>query len=638
MAERKEVTPKTIQRAVQHGTDRLRNFRGSRLMFIRQYCGQYYDRDHGTIGDEPLNLIFNAIAIIVPNLVSNFPKNVVTSRFMQYRGYAELLAMGLDYLDKEIDMKTALRRWIVDSLFTMGIMKTGLATSKDIITFDDNQRIDVGQPYAEPVDFDDWVMDPACRHLEEAAFIGNRIRVPRQQLLDSGLYKNDLVEKLPTYGQDSYAKRDTESISQHELTPAQLTDLQDFVEVVELWVPAARAIVTVPTGQLIFDDYLRVDDYYGPDWGPYVYLSLTPPVPNNPLPVAPVGIWHDLHVQANKMAKKVIDQAARQKTVLGYKRTAADDAQEVADAGDGEAIAMDDPSAVQSYKFGGQEQSNEAHLQQLSYWFSLMSGNTDQLGGLKTNADTATGQEILQANGSVRLNDMQDLVYSGTKRINMNLAWYLHTDPLIALPMIKRVPIPAQTVMTAYGPVMVAPPQMQEQQVILSPDVRAGEFLDFHFEIEAKSMARFNPDTRLQKALLFASKVIPAAAASAQVCSQMGVPFSFSKFVIRMGKELDLEWLDEVFYDPEFQMQLQELLKRSPQLDRSKGIMQGEPIGPSHMAPMLGSPRASASMPAVQQNGGAANTSSVMSPGQQFNSNAQQGANGSQSNLAAGRI
>jgi hypothetical protein len=616
----KEVTPKKLQAAIRHGIDRLRLFRSYRVMALRQYVGHYYDRDHGSIGDEPLNLIFNAVSIIVPNLVSNFPKNVVTSRFLMYRGYAELLEMGLDYLDKEIDIKTTLRRWIVDAIFTMGIIKTGLATSKDIITFGDNEHIDNGQPYAEIVDFDDYILDPAARHIEEATFVGSRIRVPRQMLLDSGLYRNDYIERLPAADMDPYDKRDSQAISQHEVTPNEINDLQDYVDVNEIWVPAAKAIVTVPSGQVTFDDYLRIDDYYGPDDGPFTYLTLTPPVPNNPLPIAPVGIWHDLHVMANKMAKKIMDQAERQKTVLGYKRAMADDAQELMDAGDGEAIAMDDPQGVQSFSWGGQEKSNESHLGQLSYYFSLMSGNTDQLGGMRTGASTATGQEILQQNSSVRVEDMRDLIYVGTTKVNRKLAWYLHTDPLIALPLIKRTPIPAQTVMTAMGPVMVKPPQVAEQQIILSPDVRQGEFLDFQFTIEAKSMSRMDPNDRLQKALLFCAKVLPSAASASQICAQMGVPFSFSKFMIRMAKELGLEWMDEVFYDPEFQMQMSELVSRSPMIKDSKGIMTGAPVTPT--ARGLSAPHEAE----AAQNGQAPGVSNVPSETQQFNMNAQAGA------------
>jgi hypothetical protein len=565
----KPVTIKKMYRSIQEGEERLRSFRSSRLLFLREFAGQYYDRDHATIGNEPLNMIFNAVAVLVPNLVTNFPKTVVTSKFLMYRGYAELLGLGLDFLAKEMDLRSELRRWIVDALFCMGIMKTGIAVSEDLITFSDDTHIAAGRPYARTVDFDDYILDPAARRLEEASFVGHRVRVPRQMLLDSGLFKNDLIERLQSSNQDPYARRESASISQHEMTQGEIDELQDLVDIREVWVPAAKATVWLPVGQAVYDDYLRVADYDGPNEGPYTYLSLTPPLPNNPLPIAPVGIWYDLHVASNKMAKKIMEQAERQKDVLGYKPSAADDAQEIVDAGDGEAISIADPDAVKTYNFGGQQQSNESHLSQLSYWFNLASGNTDQLGGVKSNANTATQANILQSNQSVRVEDMRDLVYLGTKRIQQKLAWYLHTDPLIALPLIKRTPIPAQTVMSPMGPVII-PPKMIEEQAILNPDTREGDFLDFNFEIEEKSMSRMDPAMRLQKALLFAGKVIPAAAQAAMVMAQMQVPFSLTKFLIRMGKEMDLEWLDEVFYDPNFQAQMLDMMNRGPKPDNQK--------------------------------------------------------------------
>jgi hypothetical protein len=541
-------------------------------------------------------------------MVSNFPKAVVESRFMVYRGYAELLALGLNYLSKQIGLKDTLRRWIVDSIFTIGIVKTGLASNKDLVTFSDSEHIDPGQPYVETVDFDDYILDPAARRIEEASFVGHRIRVPRKMLLDSGLYRNDFIERLPPSGTNPYGKGDVSTISQHEITPEQVNDLQDYVDVDELWVPAAKAIVTIPSNAGTYEDYLRVDDYYGPDGGPFQYLALTPPVPNNPLPIAPVSIWNDLHVMANKMAKKVMDQAERQKTILGYKRAASDDAQEVIDAGDGEAVAMDDPTAVGTFSFGGQEKSNESHLQQLSYWFNLVSGNTDQLGGLRTGADTATGQQILQANGNVRVEDMRDIVYMATARVMRSLAWYLHSDPLITLPLIKRTPVPAQVQMTAMGPIMVQPPRLLEEQVILSPEVRAGCFLDFHFDIEQKSMSRTDPARRAQQAMTFAAQALPAAAQAAMVCQQMGVQFSFPKFVIRLAKDSDIDWMDEVFYDPEFQMGVAELMMKSPQIGQSKGTLPGQQD----------------TMAGVMQQRGSTAGAPPPGPNQQFNQQAQQ--------------
>ena len=37
--------------------------------------------------------------------------------------------------------------------------------------------MDNGQPYAETIDFDNFVIDPACKRLEEASFLGHKVRV-----------------------------------------------------------------------------------------------------------------------------------------------------------------------------------------------------------------------------------------------------------------------------------------------------------------------------------------------------------------------------------------------------------------------------------------------------------------------------
>jgi hypothetical protein len=491
-------------------------------------------------------------------------------------------------------------------------MKTGICTSDNLVNFSDTTQVDAGQPYALTVDFDDYILDPAARRIEEASFVGHRVRVPRQMLLDSDQYDHDQVVRLPTAGNDPFERRDTQTISQHEITPAQINDLQDYVEVREIWVPAADALVTCPGGSQTYDNYLRIEDYDGPDEGPYTYLSLTPPMPNNPMPIAPVAVWYDLHIAANKMAKKVMEQAERQKDITVYKPSAADDAQEIVDAGDGEAIGVQDVDGAKVLSFGGQQRSNESHLQQLSYWFNLCSGNTDQLGGMRSDANTATQANILQGNANVRVEDMRDIVYLRTRDVQRKLAWYLHTDPLIALPLIKRTPIPARTAIGPMGPIII-PPRVDEEQVILSPDSRQGDFLDFHFEIEQRSMSRLDPAQRVQKMLILTGKVIPALAQAAMVCQQMGVQFSFAKCLIRTAKEMDIEWMDEVFFDPEFQDQVMGLMQKSPQPDNAKP-MQAQGAG--------------GGMGAIMQNGQPGNVQTTdadtsMAAGQEMRADAQ---------------
>lgn len=621
-----DIDPRKVQESVQRGFDRLANFRAARLMFLRQYVGQYFDQERGAIGDEPLNLIFNAIRILVPNIVMNFPKHTVASRFLASRDYAELLSLALNYQGKDLNLKDVYRKAIVDAIFTVGILKTGLAESDSVYSFDEYDRIDTGTVYTENVSFDSLVVDPNSvdHRFRDARYIGDKICVPRRMLLDSGLYRNDLIEQLPMAGQE--LKNETaRSLSMRNIAVQSNYDLDDEVEIVELWVPEAQTVLTVPGAKdVLFDEYLRVDDYYGPDTGPYTFLFLTPPVPDNPMSVPMVGIWHDLHVLANRLAKKTIDQAERQKDILLYRRAAADDAIEARDAADGEAVATDDPTGINQVSLGGQRQSNEMMTGQLHNWFNMMASNPQGIGGQQLDADSATEAKILQNNANIGLEDMKDLVYQMGATEAGKRAWYLHTDPLIEVPLVRRRITQPQYTATPAGPVLTQPAEMQEEQVFLTPEARRGDWLDFTFDIQPESMGRVDSSTRLQQALQFAVKIMPAAAQVAQTMFMLQIPFDVKAFIIRMAKDAGIDWMDEVFFDPEFQMKMMQKMMSGPDPAQSKGRVNES--GEAQNGPDL--------MAAILQNGQPGNVMGGM-PGAsaQANADAQQGAADAQSNM-----
>lgn len=627
MALTDEVSPKKFGDAVQRGFQRLANFRAGRLHFIQQFVGSYYDQSQGEIGTKPLNLIFNAIRILVPTMVMNFPRHTLSTPYLQQREYANLLGLALDQHDMKIDIKTTYRRLIVDAIFTLGILKTGLAQSESVYALNEDDQIDAGTVYTECVDFDNFVVDPNSReHLfRDATFMGDRITVPRRMLLESGLYKNDLIERLPRAGDDADRSKRAFALSMQNIDIEDNTALEDDVEITEVWVPSANAIVTVPgTDAVSFDDYLRVDDYYGVKEGPYTLLGLMPPVPGNPLPVQFVGVLYDLHVLANRMAKKIVEQAERQKDVVAYRRVAADDAEELKNAGDGESIAVDDPSAVSVMSFGGQQNSNETHLAQLENWFNMMAANPEQLGGNNINSKTATGVQVLQQNAAIGLEDMKDLVYIAAADEARRRAWYFHTDPLMNVPLTKRQPMPAQLgVDPMTGESFMTPPTMQEVQVILTPEQRSGAFIDFNFKIEPESMGRVDSKVRLQQAMDLAQKILPAAMAAAQIAMTLGIPFSAKAFILRMAKDAGVTWMDEVFYDPEFQMgMMQQMMMGTPPGSQGKGQI---------------APPNSNLMPSIQQNGQPGTVMGGQPTGQQqFNQNSQAGAQDAQRMVKAG--
>lgn len=575
-----DITPSKFMQVVENGFHRLKRYRSARAMFLKEYVGQYYQQYSGVSADEPINLLFHAVRILVPNLVMKNPYNEVTTDIIPHQVYADLLGMGLNTVQRRMNIKDKLRAWIVSSIFAMGIMKVGLAGSNTVIQFGDHE-IDPGEVYAELVDLDNFVFDPTCTSLDRAAFLGDRITVPRTVLLDSGLYKNDLIEKLPSVS-ESMGKKETKDISQTGNADKIFNDMQDMVHVVQCWIPKADALVTVPDPrEYKCNDYLAIQDYYGPDEGPYEILTMTPPVPNNPYPVAPVSIWYDLHRMANRMFKKSMEQADRQKDIGVYDPANIDEAEMIRDSEDGDLVAGN-PDTVQVLSFGGQNRDNASMLQQLQTWFNYMAGNPDQLSGMTSDADTATQAAILESNSRVTVQDSKQITYDKTAGLSKKIAWYLHNDPLIDIPLAKRRP------------------GGERVQMRLTPEQREGEFSEFTFAIKAKSMSRIDPMLRSKRIIEFATNLVPGLVNAAMVSMRMGVPFNLQKAITDLAEELDItDYVQDWFVDPEFANRLQLIMAMGPQ-SQGKATPQTSPAGTRQNQ---GSPtKRNISSPAEEQN------------------------------------
>ena len=553
-----KIDPRKFQEVVSQGFKRLSTYRASRAMFINEYVGQYYKSEKGTAGDKPINLIFHAIRTLVPNIIMRSPENEAVTDIIQHQAYADLLGMGINSVQRRIDMKATLRAWLVDAIFAMGVIKVGISQSDKLLQFGD-EEIDPGEIYAELVDLDNLVFDPNCTNIRRSAFIGDRVCVPRQMLLDSNIYDHDIASTLPQAGALN-SKKKVEQLSKSNTSELEFIQMQDLVNVVNVWVAEANAIITIPDpSEMKTEKYLAVQDYYGPKSGPYVDLSLTVPVPNNPYPVAPVSIWYDLHQMTNNMFKKAMDQAERQKSIAVCDQRNADLAEDTRDAKDGDVI-IGDPTSVKEVKLGGQDPSNISMIQQLQVWFNYMSGNPDQLSGASSDAGTATQANILEANSRVTIEDAKDIVYDRTAEVSRRIAWYLHNDPLIDLPLAKRKP------------------GGERVQLHLTPEQREGDFLEFTFKIKAKSLTNMDPQIRSRRVIEFATKLLPGIMTSANVAMQMGVPFNVQRAIMDLAKELGIaDEVEDWFQDPDFMKKLQLKMMMGPQ-PAGKGT--ASPSGP----------------------------------------------------------
>jgi hypothetical protein len=536
--------------------DRWRSRFTSKLM-----GGPAFTSDTEVKCDSPLPLLFNVARTLVPQLVINFPKHVVETPYLAARQYAQSIGLALSLYDKKQAIPNIYRTVIVDALHSLGILKTGIESGGDVLSLaneaDGSTKIDNGQIYTERVSFENFVFDPDCREylFLDARFLGNIIRVPRQVLLDSGQYDEDLVMRLPRDSYSSDINNSAAVLTMGNINATENADFEDVVKIVEVWVPSANAVVTIP-GYKDFDceDYLRVADYYGVKEGPYTFLSLTIPIPDNPLPVPLMRVLFQLEMSANRMAVKISNQADRQKSILLYRAQESESAKKIVDAADGETIQMDDPTAVNTINLGGQVNSNEEHLDTLLTQLNMLAANVETLSGVSSAAKSATAANILQQNASVGLADMQNAVYGMAAQEARRRAFYIHTDPLLNVILAKRVQIPGQMTTNEQGrPQWATPPSVQEIQEFLTPEQRNGDFLDLAFTIEPESMARVDSKMRLQQETAFCTQLLPAVVGAAQISQQLGMAFDAAQMLSMMAKDSGITWMDSVLYSPQIQ-------------------------------------------------------------------------------------
>ena len=582
----KSVQPEQIEQIVILGFKRMDHFRKVTAMMFKSYVPVYYQMEKGTCA-EPLNLVFNTVRAYVPNLVMQNPITHVITPYIKYKQYAELLGMGLDATARQIKLKQELRAWITNALFGWGIMRSGIKATGELLNFDDIM-VDNGQVYARNVSLGNFGFDPTCTNINQAKCMWDRVTVPRQTLLDTDRFDHDAVMALPSSPTNVTDKLSGISISTE--AKGAMVKLQDEVDVVQMYVPEIESVVMMgdPT-QKRSGKYLQITEYNGPKEGPYTFLSFSPPVDENPFPVPPVSVWYELAKIANRCFVKMTNQFENQKDLIFYSPAQVDTIDQIKEAISGDAIPTMDPKNINQISMGGQNEKNERFLQELYTIYNMMAGNPELIsgqgvpGGKNT---TATAVQALQGNASIGIEDMRDIVYDQTAEVQRRIAWYLHTDPFIQLPLTKR---------ETGG---------EEVQLELTPEQRMGDFLDYTFKIVARSMTPLDPMVRSKRIIEFTVNIIPGAAQTALAMMQMGQQFNITKYLSQIAFEMGIQDIvEDIFVDPEWQMKMEIMTSLGPQ---NSGKAGGNSVA------------------GAKQNGGNPMARPITTPGQDFNQQSQE--------------
>lgn len=456
--------------AVHDSFRELARFRVKRNDYVKLYAGNGYAANDGVM-ESPENLIELAVGIYTFLLSSDDPKADVKTDYRRLRPAAGILKLALDHVSPRLKLGETIRKCVKDAMFGWGIVKVGVNSTRFPIR---GFTAEFGQPFVEHVSADDFVYDTTAKDWRDVQFVGSRLAIDGDAARRSGIFPR--MSPLSATMRKSMGSSDGLASDIGTGVPQDISRYRDRLVVWEIWLPYENAIVTLDEE---CEKVLKVQEWTGPRTGPY-HLLFYSDVPDNVLPLPPVALWESVHVFTNEIWRKVFRQGRRQKTVTAFSGGNKEDAERIRNAGDGDVVRVDDARGVNEIRFGGPDQALVALGGIMGPSFSRMAGNLDTAGGLAPMGDTATQDVLLNQNSSVRFKQMALSVSRFAKGIMESLAWWMWTDPGIELPLVLRV-------------------GSFELDVTFDQGAKAGDFLDYSFDIVPYSMTPKPPEERFRE-------------------------------------------------------------------------------------------------------------------------------------------
>jgi hypothetical protein len=424
--------------------DATRFQRRTRTAGLRDYAGNRFSEEGARL-PMPCNLLALFAQVVGQKLISDGPRASLSTENPAERRNVGVMEQWGNEQAKATNMQETLARAVFDAMWVGGVVMVALAEPDDAEVHAWN--LDAGVAFAECIDYDDFHYDTNATSFDEMKFVGNRYYAPLDTIRDSDLYskdRKDLVAATMTMYDDTGEEKASAIAATTYTSGGNKFDPQ--VELIQVYLPRYRVICTFMTdgdGRPVLGksgEPLRVQEWIGPPWGPYIPLSLGPPMPGSVWGTAPYQNLVDLNLIANKLYSKLFEQAVRQKDVGMVKKSATEDAEEIRRTRDGHTVAVTDPEAIINMKFGGPDAANTVFAKQVIDLFSKFAGNLELLGGLAPQSGTAKQDSMLNENASGVMADMQQRAVAFFARVFESQFWFWYHDPFKVMRVNYQLP------------------------------------------------------------------------------------------------------------------------------------------------------------------------------------------------------
>lgn len=462
----------------------LKPFRKHAKEIRDQIAGDTYG-DRGGAKPIYINILRQMTEIYSRSIVSGTPKAMVSSPdYPGRRPFAENFTVNLNRRLQEVRLSSVAEDSFIAAISGPSVVKTGLAGGTEAYEFE-GQFYDPGKPFSEVVSIDNLVIDMNAECIEKIDYIGDRF-------LRSKKWVKEYFELGKLDNPDGDRDFNGRFMGESRTSGVKEEQGKQFYEKVWVWevfLPKENVVLTWPVNM---PDKYKVRDWDGPEGGPYEMLQLLR-IPGEVLPSSPASSIYHLHELVNRTMRKISRQTGRQKVITAYEPDAAEDADSIVNAEDGEAVRVRNIDGVKQHAFGGPDGAIHNIAIHSTEVASRMAGNLDALGGLAPQSETFKQDQLLQDAASSLIDTFRDKVHEFLKRIIYRHAWYMWVDD-------------------------INEPRVNETRTILgfdvdveftfSNEIREGDFLEYNFDIDIYSMKKETPAEKAQKILNLANQFI----------------------------------------------------------------------------------------------------------------------------------
>jgi hypothetical protein len=493
--------------AIEASDEKLRPHREQRRGRLKQYVGKWYG-DDGAPDNVPLNMIELGVNIFQRGLSSHFPRARVTSDYDELLPEASNMQLALNQQAERLNIKDAFNTCAVDALFSAGMMKIGI-TAGETPADGEGYLHDPGNVFADPVLFEDVILDMSAKRREKMAFVGDKFSVPLEWAKENSNYDKEARKELTAsepYENDSIdSNLGRDHLDRDEFEP--------MVNLRQIFLTRHNRVLVLAPGNP--RKILQQIEWNGPEGGPYVWLGFGK-VPGNLIPLAPVPLWSDLHSMTNELMNKAWRQADRQKTFTAIPPAGVADANTIVDISDGEARFFNEPDKIKEISTGGANRETLAMSQLAKSLLVYMGGNWDALGGLAAQSRTVGQDELLASGAGGRMQDMQQTMLEFQVEVYRHLAFWLWEDAISEYHLLKPVADTKYSVPTIWR-----------------PENRKGRFFEKNFKIGVFAEQNRTP---AEQGSLYRQLVAEVLMQAAPMMQQQGMGINWEYVIKTLGE------------------------------------------------------------------------------------------------------